>query len=260
VTARQVAHPQDTAESIRFADVLSAERMKITTLPATWIALVIAFAANTLLGVIAGTDAIRVAGRDGAVPIAQLGTLMLAPVYVFIAVAVFAAGSEYREGQLRVGLTAVPDRGRLFTAKLAASTTISLLASIPVILPGYVLQHAPAWGGGDATAGDVAAGLAALPVVYLLLSVIGYGFAVVSKSVVTPIAVLFVTPVLISPALQDALPAVVRFLPHEAALSFLGLPPDPSTAIGRVAGLSVLTAWATVFAAAARRFFVRGDS
>jgi ABC-2 type transport system permease protein len=255
VTARQVAHPSDTAGSIRFVDILSAERMKITTLPATWIALAIAFAANTLLGVIAGTDVVRVAGRDGAVPIAQLGTLMLAPVYVFIAVTVFAAGSEYRDGQLRVSLAAVPDRDRLFTAKLAASTTISLLASIPVVLPGYVLQHAPAWENGHA-----AADLAALLVVYLLLSVIGYGFASVSKSVITPIAVLFVTPVLISPALQGTLPTVVKFLPHEAALSFLGLPPDPSTAIDRVAGLSVLTAWAIVFVAAARRFFVRRDS
>ncbi|AWS40951.1 hypothetical protein [Streptosporangium sp. 'caverna'] len=260
MTAGQVAHPPDTAGSIRFADILSAERMKITTLPATWITLAIAFAVNTLLGVIAGTDAVRVAGQDGAVPIAQLGTLMLAPVYVFVAVAVFAAGSEYREGQLRVSLTAVPDRDRLFAAKLAASTTISLLASIPVVLPGYVLQHAPAWGNGDATAGDAAAGLAALLVVYLLLSVIGYGFAGVSRSVVTPIAVLFITPVLISPALQGSLPAVVRFLPHEAALSFLDLPLDPSMAIGRGAGLAVLTAWATVFAAAARRFFVRRDS
>ncbi|MEU7860737.1 hypothetical protein [Nonomuraea sp. NPDC049141] len=247
-------------ETIRFSDTLAAERIKITTLPATWIALIIAFGANTLLGVITATDIVRIAGQDGPIPIARLGTLMVAPVYVFIAITVFAAGSEYRGGQLRVSLAAVPDRNRLFAAKLIVSTAFSLIASIPAVLPGYVLQHAAAIRAGELRAGDVVVGFIASLTAYLLLGIIGHGFAVIAKTVVTPLAVLFITPVLISPPFQNTLPHMVKFLPHEAALSLLRIPVDPATALHPVAGLLVLTAWAALLASIAWKAFVHKDS
>ncbi|MEV0382750.1 hypothetical protein [Nonomuraea sp. NPDC050643] len=246
-------------ETIRFSDTPAAERIKITTLPATWIALIVAFGANTLLGVITATDIVRVAGRDGPIPIGGLGTLMLVPVYVFIAITVFAAGSEYRGGQVRVSLAAVPDRKRLFAAKLTVSTAFSLIASIPAVLPGHVLQHAAAIRAGELRAGDVVAGFIAVLTVYLLLGIIGHGFAVVAKTVVTPLAVLFIMPVLVSPPFQSALPHMVKFLPHEAALSLLRMPVDPATALRPVAGLLVLAAWAALSASAAWKAFVHED-
>jgi ABC-2 type transport system permease protein len=247
-------------KTIRFSDTLAAERVKITTLPATWIALVIAFGANTLLGVIAATDVVRIAGQDGSIPITRLGTLMLAPVYVFIAIAVFAAGSEYRGGQLRVSLAAVPDRYRLFAARLTVSAMLSLIASIPAVLPGYVLRHSAAVRAGELGVRDVVVGLMTLVGVHLLLGLIGHGFAVITKTVITPLAVLFVTPVLISPAFQSTLPHVVKFLPHEAALSLLRMPVDPATALDPVAALLLLAAWAAASVATAWAVFVRADS
>ena len=73
-------------------------------------------------------------------------------------------------------------------------------------------------------------------------------------------AVLFVTPVLISPAFQSTLPHVVKFLPHEAALSLLRMPVDPATALDPVAALLLLAAWAAASVATARVVFVRADS
>ncbi|MDP9841960.1 ABC-2 type transport system permease protein [Streptosporangium lutulentum] len=244
-------------ETIRFGDILAAERIKISTLPASWIALTVAFGANTLLGAVAATDVVRIAGQDG--PIARLGTLMLAPVYVFVAIAVFAAGSEYRGGQLRVSLAVVPGRDRLFAAKLTVSTTLSLIASIPAVLPGYALWHAAEVRSGEPGTRDVVIGFLALLTAYLLLGLIGHGFAVVAKTVVTPLAVLLITPILISPAFRSTLPHLVRFLPHEAALSLLGMPADPATALDPVAGLLVLAAWAALSVAVAWRVFVRRD-
>lgn len=237
--------------TVRFGDALAAEWVKITTLPATWIAALVAFGVNTVLGFIAGTDAVRVAGHDGAVPIVRLGTLMLAPVHVFIAIAVFAAGSEYRGGQLRVSLAAVPDRNRLFAAKLIVSTVLSLIASIPVVLPGYVVQHAAAL-----PAGEIAVGLTALLTAYLLLGLIGHGFAVIARSITTPLVVLFITPVLVAPTLRGAAPYLVTFLPHEAALSLAGMPAD----LHPVAGLLVLAGWAALLVSAAWTVFLHRDS
>ncbi|PZG03048.1 ABC transporter [Nonomuraea aridisoli] len=236
--------------TVRFRDLVAAERMKITTLPATWIALAVALAGHTLLGFAAGTDIVRVAGTAGPSPIGQTGTLMLAPAYALAAVAVLAAGGEHRAGQLRVTLAAVPCRDRLFAAKLATTAAFCLLASIPAALPGHLLRHAAAWPVGEWT-GRFGASVA----VQVLLGLVGFGFAVVASSVTVPMAVLVVLAVLGSPLLRSALPDVVRFLPHEAASSLAGMSP----ALGPVAGLAVLAGWAVVSVAVAWRVFVRRD-
>ncbi|MEU4539174.1 ABC transporter [Streptosporangium sp. NPDC023825] len=250
---------EDAAGAVGFGDVFAAELAKIRTLPVTWVALAVASAANALLGVLAATDAVRIAGQDGQIAVGRLGTLVVSPVYVFVAIAVHAAGGEYRAGQLRVTLAAVPDRNRLFTAKLAATAATGLLAAIPAVLPGHLVGHAPAITGGHLGIGAAAVGLAAVLGAYLLLSLIGHGFAVIARGVVTPLAVLLVTPVLISPALRGALPDLVRFLPHEATLSLLDTAGDPGAALGRAGGLLVLTAWAGLSVGGAWLVFARRD-
>ncbi|MER7007403.1 hypothetical protein ABT297_30770 [Dactylosporangium sp. NPDC000555] len=240
---------------IRLGDVMAAEVTKLRTLPAAWIALGSATVANTALGILARSDAVRVAAHGDAVPIGRLGTLMLAPVYVFIAITVFATGSEYRGGQLRVSLSAVPRRHRLFLGKLAVGTAAAVLAAIPAVLPGYLAQHA------SATAASGRAGeLAALLVIYPLLGLVGFGFAILARTVVAPLAVLFIVPVVLSPPLRGAVPSVVRFLPHEAALSLLGMPASPDTTLDRPVGLLVLAAWATLSVLTAWAVFTRRDN
>lgn len=235
----------------------AAELTKIRTLPAVWIALALTVVANTVLGVLAATDAVRVASADGEVAVGQLGTLMLAPVYVFIAIAVFAAGTEYRGGQLRVSLAAVPDRTRWFGSKLAVSAAAALLAAIPAVLPGLLVQRGVA---GDLASGRTVTDLLALLTSYLLLSLVGFGFAFLARTLVTPLAVLFILPILVSTTLGSLFPQVIRFLPHEATLSFLGRAADPATALGRGAGLLVLTGWALLFVGTAWVLVVRRDS
>lgn len=253
MTARTV-----DAGEIRLSDVVRAELTKIRTLPVTWLCLAIAVTANTLLGVLAATDVMRVAGQAGEIPIARLGTVMLAPVYAFAAVAVFAAGGEYRTGQLRVSLAAVPDRNRFFLAKLLATSAVAAAAAVPVLLPGHLVRHLAA--GGAPEAGAAATAFLAEVAAYLLLSLVGHGFAVLAKSVVTPPAVLVVLAVLASPTLGGVLPGAVRLLPHEATLSFLGTATDPALTLPRPAGLAVLLAWAVLSTGAAWAFIVRRNS
>jgi ABC-2 type transport system permease protein len=252
-SARAVVGP------VRLPDLLGAELTKIRTLPATWIALGVALAANTLLGTLAATDVVRIAGPGGPTPIAQLGSLMLAPAYVCIAVAVFAAGSEFSGGQVRVSLLAVPDRDRLFAAKLMVTATVSAPAAVVALVPGYLVQHAAAVADGTLGIGAAWADLAALVVAYLLLGLIGYGFAFIARTVVTPLAVLFIAAILVAPTLRGAFPDLVTYLPHDATLSLVNLAADPA-ALGRIGGLLVLTAWAGGSVGAAWVIFAKRDS
>lgn len=228
--------------------VAAAELTKIRTLPATWLAAAAAMVANTVLGLLAAGDVVRVGSQDGSVAIGGLGTVMLAPAYIFATVAVLAAGSEHSAGQLRVSLLAVPARARLFATKLAVTAVASLVGAAVVILPGYLIQH-----------GTAAAGLVALVTAYLLLALVGFSLAVLSRTVVTPLALLFVAAVLVAPTLRGALPEVVRYLPHDAALSLVGMADDPG-ALDRLGGLSVLTAWSAVSVAVAAAVYIRRDS
>ncbi|MFF0572762.1 hypothetical protein [Streptosporangium saharense] len=219
---------------------MRAEFTRIRTLPATWIALAVTLAANTLLGLLAATDTVRVATSDGQVAVSQLGTVMLAPVYAFLAVPVFAAGRE-----LRISLLATPDRTRFLLAKLLTSAGTTIVAAPVLLLPGLLVRHAV-----DDLFTEVTA--------YLLLGLVGCGFAVLTRTAVTPLAVLLALPVLVSPMLAGLLPGLVRLLPHEATLSFLGTSTDP--ALSRTAGFWVLLAWAVVFVGAAWVATVRRDS
>ena len=219
---------------IRFRDLLGAEAGKVCTLPATWFAVALAAVANVLLGLVARTGVVA-------------GGVRLAPVHVFIAVAVFAAGSEY-PGQVRVSLLAVPDRGRLFAAKSTVCLTVSAVAAGLVVLPGHAVQHAA-----------VRPGVVAEVAAYLLLALIGYGGAVITRAVVTPLAVLAVAALLFAPLLRGPVPDLVRLLPHDAALSLAGLPGD-AAALGRGGGLLVLSSWAAGCVGAAWFMFVRRDN
>ncbi|WDZ86617.1 hypothetical protein [Micromonospora cathayae] len=228
--------------------LLTAELTKIRSLPAVWIAWALTVVSNTVLGVAAATDVVRVASAAGEVTVGQLGTLMLAPVYVFIAIAVLAAGTEYRGGQLRVSLTAVPDRSRWFGAKLAVSAAVALAAAVPAVLPGLLVRHGSA------------AEFGALLTGYLLLSLVGFGFAFLARAFVTPLVVLAVLPILVSTTVGGLVPKATRILPHEATLSLLGQPADPATALGRGTGLLVLLGWAALFVGGSWVLVVRRDT
>ncbi len=247
------------AGPIRLRDLLAAELTTIRTLPATWFALAGTLAANTLLGMLATTETVRVAGRQGAVPVGQLGSLMIAPVYVFVAVAVFAAGGGFRGGQTSTSLLCVPQRDRLFAARLMVLSGVGAVAAAGTVLPGHLARHAAAVVDGTVGIGAAAADLVALVTAYLLLSFLGYGLAVVTRTVVTPLAVLFIAAVLAAPTLRGSFPELVRYLPHDAALSLTGLADDPA-ALSRAGGLVTLAAWACMSVGTAWRLFAGRDS
>lgn len=234
-------------------DGVRAELTKLRTLPVVWAALAGVVAVNTALGVVVAADALRIAGADGGgVPIERFGTLLLAPVYLFLVIPVFASGSEYRNGQLRVTLAATPRRGELFAAKLVVTTAAVLVAAVVALVPGHLARHAGAGAATDELLLRIA--------VYAALGLIGFGFGFVAKGVAAPLAVLFALPVAVSPALRGGFPEVVRFLPHEVSLSLLGAPASPDTGLAPGVAAVVLAAWVVVSLVAGVVSLVRRDS
>jgi len=213
----------------RPVDVFVAELVKIGTAPGAWVALAAAVAFDAALGALARSGAVVSMGTT--VSLGGDGTL--AAVHPFVAIAVFAAGDEYRCGQLGVSLLAVPRRTRLFGAKLAATVVVAGVGAAVAVLPGC-LQRPD---------GSAVPRVAA----YVLLSLVGFGLAGVTRSVVTPLVLLVVVPVLVSPALGAVFPTLVEYFPYEAARSMLGEPRDVGTVVAAGWALvSVTAAWACV--------------
>jgi ABC-2 type transport system permease protein len=175
-------------------NLLTAELSKIVTLPATWIALVVAAIGETW----------------------ARGVLL--PVYAVAAVAVQAAGSEYRGGQLRVTLAAAPRRGRLYAAKLAASVGSAGAAGCVVF--AFSAHWALMW------------------LLGLLLSGTGAGLATVTRGSLVPLAGLGVAALA---SMAGLLPWARGLLPHDAMAGALDHKPG---------SLLVLAAWAGVSIAA----------
>ncbi len=229
---------------------IRAELTKISTVPALWIALTVTLATNSLLGWAAGIGTVRISSGEGMVPLAQAGALLLAPVYVFVAVGVFAAGTEYGSGQLSASLLAVPGRSRLFAAKLIATVVAAAVAALVVVAPGFVLLHRHDLAAGTFVWRPALAELGSHVVVYLLLAVVGLGLACMVRNVVVPMIVLIVAALLAAPMLRGSFPDVVAVLPHDAALSAVGTPSGPD-ALVQGAGFAVLAAWGVALTAAA---------
>lgn len=235
------------------AAALAAELVKLRTLVSPRVAVAVALAANLLLAVLARGD-VRLAGADGTTPLAQVGDLMLAPVWAFAGLGALAAGSEHTGGQLRVSLLAVPDRTRLVLAQLSAVTAASLAAAVVVVVPAYGVQRLGV--GGDE---QPALAVTSLVATYVLVSLVAASGAVLGRGAVVPLVVLVVTALLAAPMLRATLPTLVAVLPPDAALSAVGTPAGEA-ALGRAAGLAVLAGWAGALVVAALVTTARRDA
>ena len=101
-----------TSRPIRLRDTITAEIIKVATVPSTPIMLAVVLITNLALAVIDASKIGFYIQSDQTEPasISSFGMAMLAPVYAFLVVAAYAAASEYRDGQIRITLTAMPNR------------------------------------------------------------------------------------------------------------------------------------------------------
>ncbi|MFW5418472.1 ABC transporter [Nocardiopsis sp. CNT-189] len=205
---------------IRRRDVIAAEAVKIATDPIAIALLAAAAAVNTLLAVIdaSGTTFYTGGAREPST-LSSFGTLMLAPVYAFLVLPVYAAAGEYRGGQLRMSLTATPDRRVLLLGKVAAMIAAALAAAVIALAPARLIIGVSAGPG----AGGLLLDLGRWVAVYVLMSAVAFGLAGLLRSAIAPLGILVTLPVVVATGVLQW-PAGLRFLPDQAALSLVGTP------------------------------------
>ena len=228
-------------------DTVTAEIIKMTTAPSARIMLAVALTANLALAAI---DASPVGfythpGQREPASISSFGAVMLAPVYAFLVVAAHAAASEYRSGQLRITLVAMPNRRSLLAGKIAAMLIVATTGVVIALVPARLIIGISDHLGAGAILLDIARWAAA----YLFMSTIAFGLAGLLRSSAAALGILITTPVVVGTGILQW-PRVLRFLPDQAALSLLGTPGYSVTALPAATAALTLTTWAAVCLAA----------
>lgn len=227
---------------IRRRDVIASEITKITTHPATLLMLIIALIANL---VIAGIEASEVRFYTGDETnfstLSDFGIVMIAPIYAFLVIPVWAAATEHHGGQLRMSLTATPYRGNFVLAKLTAMLSVIVVAAIVAIVPARVVAGI----GTGLSTGDLLINCVQWVAAYVFMSVFAFGLAGILKNTIAPLSIMIALPVVIATGIlqwSDGL----RFLPDQAALSLVGTPQFDVHEIPPGMAALVLAIWSIV--------------
>lgn len=241
---------------IRLRDAFTAEVTKIITNPTTILMLTITLAANLILG---GIDASGVTfytgGPQDPSTLSSFGIVMLTPIYAFLVLPVHAAASEHRGGQLRISLTATPDRGTFVLAKLTAMIGVIIIAAIIALVPARLVI---AFSDGLGTKGlliDTGRWIT----VYALMSLIVFGLAGLLRSAIAALGIIIALPIILATGILQW-PAGVRFLPDQASLSLLGTPGYDVTELRPGTAGLVLIAWAMTSVAVYAFALIRRDA
>lgn len=241
---------------IRRRDVFAAEVTKITTNPATILVLASTFVANLLLAAVEASGMTFDIGRpQDPSSISSFGIVMLAPVYLFLILPVYAAATEYRGGQLRMSLTATPNRGSFVLNKLAAMLTVIIFAAIIALLPARLVI-----GTSDSPeAGELLLNTGRWITVYVLMSVIAFGLAGTLRSAIAPLGIMIALPMVVATGIIQWVDGI-RFLPDQASLSLLGTSGYEVTELPVGIAALVLIAWALTSVAAYAFVLIRRDA
>lgn len=237
----------------RFRQPLAAELTKLLTLRATWI---ISLATLVLCAgiVLLSYSGISLAADERGLSAESIRALMLVPAYLFVGIAVFAAASEYRNGQIKISYAAIPQRMILYSAKLAGLLIVVVPLALLLSAIG-LFAH-----GTDSNPLEFVHSATASLFVLTLLSLVGFGLAIIARNAVMPLVTLWALAALVAPALRASMPAVIQLLPHDLALRALAIPTGVPNGIPQSAAILLLSAWAVASVLVAGVLFAQRDS
>jgi len=261
------------SEKLTFPRVVRSEWTKLVSLRSTWYSLAaVAVLTVTLAGVIAHAIAGEVAkGHQpppdvaGAVGVAFLPLDFL--VLVLGVLGVLQMSGEYQGGSVRATFAAVPRRWPVLGAKALVFAALTLPVMAATAVAAFLVSQA-FLGGDGVSLGDPGmpgkvAGAAACPV---LLGLFGLGVGVLLRhsalAVTTLVAVLFVIPVLLQPALPgDLEDRVLKYVPTIAGQAMYGSLGEgaPFPTLSPAASAAVLVGWVALVLAAGATLLVRRD-
>lgn len=244
-------HPE-----IRSRDAIVSEITKIVTHPATALILAITLVVNLTLAVVDSSGLLFYTG-DAVVPsrLSSFGMVMLAPLYAFLVIPVWAAATEHHGGQLRMSLVATPRRGVFALAKLVATFLVCFAAALVAIVPAREVIGISS----GLSPSDIASNCVQWVAVYLLMSLIAFGLAGILRSNIAPLAIMIAVPVVVATGILQW-PEGIRFLPDQASLSLVGTPGYEVTELPAGIALLALLAWAALSVGAYTVALIRRDA
>ncbi len=244
-------------KEIRIRDVVFSEITKIISHPMVIVALAITMFINLGFAIIDATGIFLfyTASSQAPATLSSFGVVMFFPIYAFLVLPVIAASSEYKDGQFRMTLTAVPNRQILMTGKFIAMVIAVLAAIVVVLIPPRLMI-----GISDGlSVGALIADISRWITVYLLMSFIAFGLAGFLRSTIAPLAILMMIPIFVATGILQW-PEGLRFLPDQASMSLLGTPAYDVTELPAGIAFITLLCWALLWVLTYWVALIRRDS
>ncbi|WP_104177239.1 hypothetical protein [Cryobacterium sp. Y50] len=245
-----------TDEEFSFRQPLAAELTKLLALRATWIISMATLVLSACI-VLLSYSGISMTADERGLSAESIRALMLVPAYLFIGVAVVTSASEYRNGQIRISYIAVPKRVILYSAKLCGLLIVVAPLAMLLSAIGLLAKGTPPAESGSA---DLVHAAVASLLVLTLLSLVGFGLAIITRSAVVSLVTLWALAALVAPTLRASMPSVIHLLPHDLALQVLVIPAGVPNDTPQSAAILLLSAWAIVCLIVAGVLFARRDS
>ncbi|MEK4301554.1 hypothetical protein MKY30_19540 [Oceanobacillus sp. FSL W8-0428] len=242
--------------AIPFLNVVRSEFMKIISHPTIVLFIIITAILNIGLAIL-DTSGLVFYTANGMPPstVADFGIVMFAPIYAFLILPVYAASSEYQGGQNRMTLIAVPNRQRLINGKVTAVVLAVLCGILVTVIPARLMINIFS----DTGMSHKLIDLTCWAAVYLLMSIIAFSIAGITRSAIVPLSILIMIPIFVATGILQW-PDGLRFLPDQASMSLLGTPAYEVTELPPWVAFFTLLAWALVCTIAYWLSFLRRDS
>ncbi len=259
--APDVASPDPRRAHVRltFARVLRSEWIKAVTLRSTWIMLASTVGLIAGFGLVAAVTASGATesvgpsfGGSGRDPVSTVLTGTHPALLLVGAAGALAGAREYASGLIRSTLAAVPARLPVLAAKIIVFSALTAVAVLAATLVAFFAGMAVLGDSGAASVSWSDDGVARAVLgtaAYLTgLGITGVALGVLLRSIGGSIAALIggvvFLPTLATMVLPESWDGVLKYLPSNAASSFITVTPDTSGAfLDTTAGALVFTAW-----------------
>lgn len=239
-----------------FSNIVRSEFRKIISHPTIVLFIFITSIVNLGLAIVDASGLLFYPANDmPPSTVADFGIVMFAPVYAFLILPVFAASSEYQGGQYRMTLTATPNRQKLVNGKVVAVLLAVLSGILLSIIPARLIINIFS----DVSMSYMLIDITRWTAVYLLMSIIAFSIAGITRSTIVPLSILIMIPIFIGTGILQW-HAGIRFLPDQASMSLLGTPAYEVTELPPWIAFFTLLVWAFVGIVAYRFFLLRRDS
>ena len=229
-------------------DLLRSEWFKLRTLRLNYVLVIIGLAFVVVITGLVGIFAeVRDFRGNGSADVAEIvGVSAILAGLLMSVIGVLAISSEFGHGTIRPTLVATPSRPKVFVAKAIVLTVLAFVSGLVIgivgYLVGFVLLSARGAEGLSLfdSDGTVTILLIGLPILFVLLTLFGYGLGLLIRNSPAAVTLAILWPILIETIIGTALAIggvdePGKFLPYQSALALVSSSSE-GFSYGRVGG------------------------